>query len=403
LGAVTLVVAGCSGGAQSGDELQTVAPTTVARADQTVPTTASSVGPATGIVRAQTDDGLITVDLTTGTSKFTAGVASADWKRVASVDNGVAKLVDASTGEVVREAPIPDGLHVAAISPTGNFAAFSDGADYTVRGLPKGRSVTRVMVMSSASSTPPQQLVLDGNLVPEAFSTDGRGLFVLDYVPAAAPDHYEVRFVDLATGRKTDVGARPKEYPAMQMQGNVRTSLYSPDREMLFTLYSEYGEGGHAFIHALNVKERWSYCIDLPDAQRFGDGQATLAISGNKLFVLGDSGQLAEIDAQPYGLTVKRTAQLPNAAPSKVRPTLTAEGSRLVVGHDNRVYFLDQLTLGVNETFTMNGSVLGLSGDGNGRVAVATPTAIDVFDRLAPSGRAGLDTKLPVLLRVDMD
>ena len=403
VGAVALVVAGCAGGTPPTEEVQTVLPPTTATTPTTSPTTRAAPPPATGVVRAQTADGLVTLDLTTGSSKFTAGVPSADWSRLASVDKGVAKLTDAVTGREIRTAPIPEGLHVAAISPNGSLVAYSDGAEYTVRGLPKGRSTTRVAVVSATESVAPKVHDLEGNLVPEAFTTDGRGLFVLDYVPATAPDHYEVRLIDLATGKKTDVGARPKELPAMQMQGNVRTTLYSPKRDMLFTLYSEYGEEGHAFIHALNLTERWSYCIDLPDRQRFGDGHATLAVSGDKLYVLGDSGQIAEIDAQPYGLTVQRTAQLPTAAPAKVRPTVAAEGNRLVVGHDDRVFFLDQLTLRVDDTFTMDGSVLGLSGNGKGRVAVATPTAIEVFDRLTPSGRSGLDTKLPVLLRVNME
>ena len=198
-------------------------------------------------------------------------------------------------------------------------------------------------------------LDLPGNLVPEAFSSNGRLLYVLDYVPAAAPDHYEVRTIDLVTGAKVDVGGRPKEaVEAEQMQGNVRTSLYSPSREMLFTLYSEYGEQGKAFIHTLNLDENWSYCIDLPDSGRFGDGQATLAMSrDNKLYVLGDSGQIAQIDAQPYGLTVERTVQLPAATPAKNRPTAAVEGSRLIVGHDDRVFFLDRATLRIDQTITM--------------------------------------------------
>ena len=248
-------------------------------------------------------------------------------------------------------------------------------------------------------------LDLAGNLVPEAFSTDGRYLFVLDYVPAAAPDHYEVRAIDLITGAKSDVGGRPKEVVEdEQMQGNVRTSLYSPSREMLFTLYSEYGEEGKAFIHALNLTERWSYCIDLPDSGRFGDGQATLAMSkDNKLYVLGDSGQIAQIDAQPYGLTVERSVQLPAATPTKNRPTAAVEGNRLIVGHDDRVFFVDRATLRVDNTVAMPSAVVGLTGDGNGRVAIATPAAIDIVDQPAVTRRTGLDTKLPLIVRFDLE
>jgi hypothetical protein len=395
-------MAGCSGSSTSHSELQTVAPTT---SIESAPPTKADNKPASGVVRAQTADGLVTVDLSTGTSTFREGVASADWKRVASVDGTVAKLVDAKTGNSLRTATIPSGLHVAAVSRDGDLVAYSDGADYTVRGLPKGRAVTRVAVVSSFERVETKVLELEGNLVPEAFSTDGRGLFVLDYLPAAAPDHYEVRLIDLATGRKSDVGARPKDLPAMQMQGNVRTSLYSPAYDMLFTLYSEYGAEGHAFIHALSLKERWSFCIDLPDAQRFGDGHATLAISalGDRLYVLGDSGQIAEIDAQPYSLTVLRTTQLPTASPSTYRPTAAVSGDRLVIGHDDRVFFLDGATLKVNDSVTMDDAVVGLFGDGRGRMAVATSTEIDVFDRLTQTSRSGLDKKLPVVLRLALE
>jgi hypothetical protein len=116
--------------------------------------------------------------------------------------------------------------------------------------------------------------------------------------------------------------------------------------------------------------------------------------------VFGDSGQIAEIDAQPYGLRVQRTAQLPTASPAKYRPTATVEGDRLVIGHDSRVFFVDRATLRVDESVSMSDAVVGLTGDGRGRLAVATPTAIDVFDRSSPSGRSGLESELPVLLRV---
>jgi len=253
---------------------------------------------------------------------------------------------------------------------------------------------------------PTQVLDLEGNLVPEAFSVDGRYLFVLDYVPAAAPDHYEVRKIDLVIGgTKSDVGGRPKEVVEdEQMQGNVRTSLYSPNREMIFTLYSEYGEQGHAFIHALNLNEKWSYCIDLPDSGHFGDGQSTLTMSSdNKLYVIGDSGQIAQVDAQAYGLAVERTVQLPAATPAKDRSTAAVEGNRLIVGHDERVFFVDRATLRLDNTMTMGSAVVGLTADGRGRIGIATTKAIDVLDPTADSRRTGLETKLPVIVRFGLE
>ena len=405
VGAGLLVVAGCSGSQSSPSDVETVAPAPASSLESSP--TASLAPPAFGVARIQTADGLLTIDLASGKSSFVDGLVNADWTRIASVDKGVATLVDAASREVLRSTNVPDGLDVAAISADGRLVAYSESPQYGLRGLPKSRATTRVAIVSPSAvrNAPAKVLDLAGNLVPEAFSTDGRYLFVLDYVPAAAPDHYEVRAIDLITGAKSDVGGRPKEVVEdEQMQGNVRTSLYSPSREMLFTLYSEYGEEGKAFIHALNLSERWSYCIDLPDSGRFGDGQATLAMSkDNKLYVLGDSGQIAQVDAQPYGLTVERTVQLPAATPTKNRPTAAVEGNRLIVGHDDRVFFVDRATLRVDNTVSMPSAVVGLTGDGNGRVAIATPAAIDIVDQPAATRRTGLDTKLPLIVRFDLE
>ncbi|MEO8695248.1 MAG: hypothetical protein ABI658_17115 [Acidimicrobiales bacterium] len=407
VGATLLVVVGCSGSQSASDKVDAVAPAPVSSVDSSTGSSATArPSPALGVARIQTADGLLTIDLANGKSSFVDGLVNADWTRVASVDKGVARLVDAASREELRRANVPDGLHVAAISADGRFVAYSESPEYGLRGIPKARTTTRVAVVASASARDAKAQVLDlpGNLVPEAFSSNGRLLYVLDYVPAAAPDHYEVRTIDLVTGITTDVGSRLKEPATEQMQGNARTSLYSPDRQMLFTLYSEYGEQGKAFIHALNLSENWSFCIDLPDSGRFGDGQATLAMSrDNKLYVLGDSGQIAQVDAQPYGLTVERTVQLPAATPAKNRPTAAVEGSRLIVGHDDRVFFLDRSTLRIDQTITMPSTVVGLTGDGNGRVAIATPSAIDIVDQPAVTRRAGLDTKLPVIMRFDLE
>ncbi len=266
--AATLLVVGCSGSQSADDKVEAVASASASSIESSTkpsiesPTTSLS-SPAFGVARIQTAEGLLTIDLANGKSSFVDGLVNAEWTRIASVDKGVAKLVDAASRQVLRSATVPDGLHVATISPDGRLAAYSDSPDYSLRGLPKGRTTTRVAVVSANGTTPVQVLDLPGNLVPEAFSSSGRLLYVLDYVPAAAPDHYEVRTIDLVTGARTDVGGRPKEVAQdEQMQGNVRTSVYSPDRNMLFTLYSEYGEDGHAFIHALNLSENWSYCLD---------------------------------------------------------------------------------------------------------------------------------------------
>ena len=397
-----LVGVGCSDAQRPHENVQTVVPSTAVPGTSLAATDGEQVS---GLALVQAADGLLTIDLASGKSKFVDGLANADWTRVASVNKGVAKLVDAVSQKEMRTANVPEGLSVAAISANGSLIAYSDAPEYGHGGLPAPRASTRIAIVSSWSEGA-KVLELKGNMVPEAFSKDGRNVFVLDYVPAMAPDHYEVRMVDINTSAITDVGGRIKAPSPVdeQMQGNARTSVYSPDRTMLFTLYSEYGEEGHAFIHALNLDEKWSYCLDLPDSGRFGEGQATLAMaSDNKLYVIGDSGQIAQVDAQPYGLTVERTVQLPAATPVKNRTTATVDGTQLIVGHDERVFFIDRSTLRLAKTMTMSSAVVGLTADGHGQVAIATAKAIDILGTWADTRRTGLDTTLPVIVRFGLE
>ena len=67
------------------------------------------------------------------------------------------------------------------------------------------------------------------------------------------------------------------------------------------------------------------------------------------------------------------------------------------------MFFVDRTTLRLDKTITMSSAVIGLTGDGNGRVAIATQSAIDVLDSSSDARRTGLDTKLPVIVRFGLE
>ena len=90
------------------------------------------------------------------------------------------------------------------------------------------------------------------------------------------------------------------------------------------------------------------------------------------------------------------------ATPAKNPTTAAVEGNHLIVGHDERVFFVDRATLRVDKTITMSSAVIGLTGDGHGRVGIATPTAIDVLEP-AETHRTGLATPLPVIVRFGLE
>src|SRR6202011_4271287 len=114
-----------------------------------------------------------------------------------------------------------------------------------------------------------------GNYAPDAFASDDQHLFVLEYQPPLAPDRYSVRSLDLKTGAVSGVGSRSKTAaPEETMRGARRTSVLSPDRQVLYTLYTNQPEHLHsrdlragmtqssgdvyAFVHVLNLTEGWA-------------------------------------------------------------------------------------------------------------------------------------------------
>ena len=226
---------------------------------------------------------------------------------------------------------------------------------------PAGRDVTPVLIADAGGIR--QRLRLPGNFVPEAFTNDLAGLFVLEWLPPNAPDRYRVRVVDLATGKPDPLVTRDKgPIPTgaeEEMRGDGRQAVLAPNRTVLYTLYTHQpdhqhtrdrisgrpGSDVHAFVHTLHLEQRWAYCVDLPHP--FGEGPAdghAMAITpdGTRLYVVDvTSGIVAEISTEE--LTVCRTAKLVAATGPAYA---VADGDRLFLGAGATVWTSDLAGLG---------------------------------------------------------
>jgi hypothetical protein len=259
--------------------------------------------------------------------------------------------LDPATGATTRSRAIGDGWLPRAVSLDGRACALGR-TPATDR--PAARARTPLLITGPAGD---REYDLPGVIEPDAFTSDGQGLFVLDWLPATAPDHYRVRLLDLASGEVQPLFTRNKvPVPAgaeEEMRGDGRQAILSADRQMLFTLYTHQpghqhtrdllsGRPGnaHAFVHVLHLTERWAYCLDLPHP--FGEGPTAghaMAATPGRLAVADlNSGRLAY--ANPSTLAIDRIIEVPVAPGATAALALTPDGRTLVGGAD-RISVLD--------------------------------------------------------------
>ena len=319
------------------------------------------------------------------------GVPSRDWSTVVNARwaEGGSTRVSAfipATGTRLWTKKQEGTLTTKIVSEDGNLAALGPANEpyYSY-----GRRRTHLVV--AGSTTPTRSYDLKGNLEPEAFSTDGSSVFVLQYFPARAPSSYQVRRLDLATGRVHDVYT-PDAHLQEAMRGDARVQAVSPDGRRLYTLYTlRTHHGTHAFIHTLALDEMWAHCIDLPDS--FGIGASSTALStsadGKRLYVANAvSDTIAEID--PQALEVLRTTDLDFGVPQGANAVQSNDSLYLSSGRSLTELELENLTK--KRSWTFSGRISGIQADdGSDYIYVGLRKSVVVLDTASGKALKSLD------------
>jgi hypothetical protein len=267
--------------------------------------------------------------------RSSTAVPSGDWSTAVSAEiaknSTILSAAEPSTGRSMWERSLDGRLQVKVVSYEGDYVALGpvDEWHHTV-----GRAKTDLVIAASNGYAPPQSLTLDGNYEPEAFSSDGKNLFVIEYLPARNPVNYRVRSLDLTTG---EVGGVYTPHDELQeaMGGTARVQALAPDGGRLYTLYTERLNGHtHTFVHVLSLDEKWAHCIDLPDGFA-EDAEAatalTLSPDGSRLFVANSStDNLAEVDTEALQVVKAEGVEFTDD-----RGTRFAHGTHVAEGGDN--------------------------------------------------------------------
>lgn len=295
----------------------------------------------------------------------TDGVPSTDWSSVVLADSRPSgtdvAAFDVRGGDVQWSRSI-EGLGRLQVKVVSEKAEMVALAPIRQRYYSLGRSKTTLVV--AGRKTEPRAIDLDGNYEPEAFSTDGNSVFLLEYLPPRNPTSYRVRRLDLSTEEVLGVYSVDAELQEA-MRGTARIQAMSPDGKFLYTLYTTGGGRlgpRRAFIHVLNLEELWAHCIDLPP--QFGQGQEpeiaiTVTPNGKRLYVTETgSGAIAAVDTQSLDVLDTGTTDMVSTAYS---PKGVHDGEHtLYVARGPALTAIDTNTLEQGETWIMDATIRGV-------------------------------------------
>lgn len=348
------------------------------------------------------------VDSRTGEARYTvnnavrAPAGENIYRAETKDDTTIVEVLDPDSGTVLTSTNVGGDLEIRAVSPLGGAVALMtprpNSADLYV---PEPREATSINIVWS-DGRPTRNYSLTGNFEPETFSTDEKTLFLLEFYPALAPDRYFVRQLDLGSGEVSAVTTPDQQLGIElnpEMRGHARAQAMAPDGSFLFSLYTiasgeepvhdpaAPSEDRWAFVHTLNLKEKWSHCIFLP--LPFGTVAESalslgMATDGSDLFVI-DAGteHVARIDAR--NLYVEKVEKIPGLGYPTARPL--AVGPEIVyIGLDWSVLEMGRDNLIPNAAFVVNDvsgnlPITGLELATDGRtLRIAHGASISVLD-----------------------
>jgi hypothetical protein len=343
-------------------------------------------------------------------------IASTDGARIYTSESTgsrtILRSLAASSGEELSRSSVRGDLSIRVVSATGTQAALMEplgpGQDAWT---PVPRSHTTIVVADPSGANDAERYRLRGNFEPEAFSTDGSRLFLIQYLPAETPAVYRVTVLDLTRGRVYPVFG-PYKAPAERMPGTRLEQVPAVDGSKLFTLYTSDRPGfaPHdapvpanavvSFVHVLSLAEGWAHCVGLPNALwRQPASAEAMAVSpdGSTLYIAdADKGLVVTLDTGLLDVGGPFRVDLP-APGSRTTATLSADGSTLFVGTaggGGAVTAVDTTSFEVTKTWSTGDAVsgLGLSLDGS-RLYVALTDRLEVLN--AANGRDLGDVSVP--------
>jgi hypothetical protein len=243
-----------------------------------------------------------------GVAFGSAGVVSRDGKvRYVALRAGTGTLVEAVTtrGGTVRKSRFLKGeFGIPLVAYDGSTGGLSRNGRRLVVYEPSSGAKTRFVVLSPRTLRVQSRFTLSGDFGFDALSPDGSLMYLIQLKspPNGSGFAYDVRALNVATGRLDPGAIVDRREPNEKMTGIPMTRVGSADASWAYTLYSK--SSGGAFVHALHTTQREAFCIDLPF--RVPDEQLArvrMRVRKNALVLRLRGKTIAKIDTRTFHVT----------------------------------------------------------------------------------------------------
>lgn len=201
------------------------------------------------------------------------------------------------------------GWVVTAVSANGRYFVLTAHPSQDEEALWRATNQWQTLLRVFDTTTGEEQhaMQLEGNFEVEAIDNAGESVYLIEHIPAINPEKYRVRLYDLTIKELAADPLRDKRVQDEFMTGHVWGTAASADGEWLMTLYMNANRNT-AFIHALNLNNRFTFCLDLPSGN--GDFEKlkhyTLALAPDNQTVYAANaalGRLVGINMEDLGRT----------------------------------------------------------------------------------------------------
>jgi hypothetical protein len=318
---------------------------------------------------------LIGYDTSTGAERFSlpAGLLTADGRRyfAATAGNGATSIAfyEPDFGMLIERVRINGDWTLHGVSATGAWLGLRRvPTESELAAWKTGDDVQTELAIMDTVSGQTQEILLDGNFDIDGLSRYGESLYLLEHLPSADSPHYAIRLYDLAADLLHEAPLRDKRDPDEEMFGYAWGGTATPDGQWLLTLYMNTHEG-YAFIHSLNLANRYPVCIDLPSADsdfaKLKGYSLTVAPDGVRVYAANPViGKLGLVDLSTW--TVTRTVNFPAVTPvppedrSAARSLLSPDGATLFFTAGRIVWVYDTGAGEIVNSYSAPDAVAGL-------------------------------------------